>query len=209
MYAARPVALRPRAPAVYRRRLEFLHFGSNGTVYGAKLWSACSSLPLFHQPACWRANCPKGWAAGQFDVEAALRRHWRGKLAATASNCPTTRGWNSRKRTRGKEFPQASLREGKRQRAARTPKLRSAGNDGAASGCRAEGPLPLFAAHREERTPGVLRPKCGLRMTGAWVRSKRKSSRRKCRNSMRLRFSAGDPSPKWNNPPGNSKVGRT
>ncbi len=88
------------------------------------------------QLAGGRANCPKGWVAGQFDIEAALRRHWRGKRAATASNCPTTRGWNSRERTRGKEFPQASLREGKRQQAARTPKLRSAENDGAASGCR-------------------------------------------------------------------------
>ncbi len=38
------------------------------TVYGAKLWSACSSLPLFHQPARWRV-------VSQFDVAAALRRH--------------------------------------------------------------------------------------------------------------------------------------
>ena len=94
-------------------------------VYEAKLWSACSSLPLLPQPACWRANCAIAWAVGQFDVEAALRRHWRGKLAARASNCPTTRGCNSREQARGKEFPQASLREGKRQRVARTPKLRS------------------------------------------------------------------------------------
>ena len=71
----------------------------------------------------------------------------------------------------------------KRQRAARTPKLRSAGKDGAESGCRAEGTWPLFVAPREEQTPGVLRPKSGLGMTGACVRSKGKSSRRKCRNS--------------------------
>ena len=70
---------------------------------GAKLWSACSSLPLFRQPARWLALV----VAGK-ECEYKPRRGWR--------------------------FPQESLREGKRQQAARTPKLRSAGKDGGASG---------------------------------------------------------------------------
>ena len=44
---------------------------------------------------------------------------------------------------RGRTCRKQACGKGKRQRAARTPKLRSAGDDGASSGCRAEGPWPM------------------------------------------------------------------
>jgi hypothetical protein len=66
------IALAVGIPVNKLAGVEFLHFGPNGTVYGAKLWSACSLLPLFHQPARWLALVLAG-----NECEWRSRRGWR------------------------------------------------------------------------------------------------------------------------------------
>ena len=59
---------------------------------------------------------------------------WDSCLRGRNANRDRGGGGDPRKTACGRKLPQASLRKGKRQRAARTPKLRSAGKDWAASG---------------------------------------------------------------------------
>ena len=119
------------------------HRAGEGARFPVRMWRTHGFDPLTRPaPADEDAGCgppspPKG-RGKKIRVPHPLSIHpCRRTNVETPGSC---------KQACGKELPQASSREGKRQRAARTPKLRSAGNDGASSGCRAEGPWPLVWA---------------------------------------------------------------
>ena len=111
----------------------------------AAAFAPASSLAGFSRR---RSARPLRHRERSFEVRAACCRFCPSQLAGWDSclqgrNANTNRGGggDSRKRACGKKLPQASLRKEKRQQAARTPKLRSAGNDGASSGWCGWGPL--------------------------------------------------------------------